>query len=142
MKKQFLAIIVSSLAIGTLSAQNQADIVFNAYSQSIDTVVKSTHPIKSISYVFKNTGDTVLTIDHFTVSCPCITARYSKKSFQPGETGEVIVTYDGSHKIPGPFHQEVIVASNAKKRYIRLFLSGTLVQDPPDHARNTVKAKN
>src|SRR6266478_990433 len=46
-----------------------------------------------VHFAFKNTGATPVTIRSLTSSCGCTTARLDKKTYAPGETGEVLATY-------------------------------------------------
>jgi hypothetical protein len=67
-----------------------------------------------VNYTFKvkNLGNEILEIKRVATSCPCATAKINKESFQPGEEGELLVTYDtaamgrGSH---GKGKQERII---------------------------------
>jgi hypothetical protein len=107
-------------------AQKHAEIEFDAYRFNLGTLVKS-DAVRTHVFKFKNTGDAKLVIDHLNVGCPCTEAKYSKKTFLPGESGEIVITYDGTHQTLGSFEIETIVASNASSKYVRLTLAGKLV---------------
>jgi hypothetical protein len=107
-------------------AQKQPVIDFDSYRFNLGTLVKK-DAVRTHVFKFKNTGDAKLVIDHLNVGCPCTVAKYSKKTFLPGESGEIVVTYDGTHQSPGSFEIETIVASNASYKYVRLTLAGKLV---------------
>lgn len=47
-------------------------------------------------FKFKNTGDAPLVIVSATSSCGCTIPTYSDKPVAPGETGELLVKYNGS----------------------------------------------
>ena len=50
-------------------------------------------------FVFKNVGDTSVTIRDTKTSCGCTTARLEKKTFAPGESGEITAKFTfGSRK--------------------------------------------
>lgn len=44
-------------------------------------------------YAFKNSGTAPVTIKAVRTSCGCTTASLDKKTYQPGEGGEIVVTY-------------------------------------------------
>jgi hypothetical protein len=45
-------------------------------------------------FAFKNTGSTPITIKELHTSCGCTTARLDKKIYAPGESGEIVATYN------------------------------------------------
>ena len=51
---------------------------------------------KKATYVFRfmNVGDVPLTISEIKPDCGCTTAELAKKTYQPTETGEIVVTFD------------------------------------------------
>ena len=141
--RKFLALlffIFSSIIL--CPAQQTAQISFESYRYSLGTFARNdankTYAFKfkntgeTYAFKFKNTGDAKLVIDHLSVGCPCTTAKYSKKTFLPGESGEILATFDGSHQSLGAFEIEIIVASNATSKYVRLFLAGNLVATQED----------
>lgn len=65
----------------------------------------------SIVFEFKNTGNAPLVISNVTKSCGCITPDWTSGPVNPGETGEIKLTYD-THRI-GAIDKYVTVASNA-----------------------------
>lgn len=112
-------------------AQQAAQISFESSRFNFGTFAKS-DASKTYAFKFNNTGDAELVIDHLSVGCPCTTAKYSKKTFLPGESGEIVATFDGSHQSIGAFEIEIIVASNAASKYVRLILAGNLVATQDD----------
>lgn len=122
-------------------AQKTASIDFEAYRFNLGIFAK-TDGIKTCTFKFINTGDAKLVIDHLSVGCPCTTAKYSKKTFLPGESGEIVATYDGTHQSVGAFEIEIIVASNAASKYIRLILAGNLVATQEDVLASQQLKKN
>ena len=47
----------------------------------------------------------------------------------PGESGEIVVTYNGIGKIPGHFRKTITIRSIAKKEIIRLYVEGDMIGD-------------
>lgn len=46
------------------------------------------------AFPFKNTGDSIVTIREVRSSCGCTVARLDKKAYQPGESGEILGSFD------------------------------------------------
>lgn len=64
-------------------------------------------------YSFKNVGTTPITIKTLRTSCGCTTARLEKKTYAPGETGEVLVHFTlGDRK--GLYRKSVAVTTDDK----------------------------
>jgi hypothetical protein len=69
-----------------------------------DAQIKWDHPVQEFHrvpedkeiyahYTFQNTGTAPVTIKSLRSSCGCTTARLDKKTYAPGETGEVVVHF-------------------------------------------------
>ena len=82
-------------------------------------------PVKAIFKV-KNTSLVPLTITNVKPSCGCTVADYPKDPILPGETGEIVATYNA--KGIGPFTKTVTVYSNSSEPTIVLHLKGTQVK--------------
>ncbi len=57
-------------------------------------------------FTFTNTSDKVVQITSHHVQCGCTTPVYSKEPIQPGETGEISVGFNSTHK-SGTQHKTV-----------------------------------
>lgn len=68
---------------------------------------------KNVDYQFKfkNTGKGTLTITNTQGSCGCTVPQLDKKSYEPGESGEIKVVFHPQGK-SGPQHTTVTVTSN------------------------------
>jgi hypothetical protein len=76
--------------------------------------VKSTDVVTH-SFQIKNAGSDVLKISTITTSCGCTTAKAGKMSLQPGETTDLLVTYNPGHHssvTPGPVRRLIYIDSN------------------------------
>ena len=65
-------------------------------------------------FKFKNEGTGKLVLTDITTSCGCTSATPEKKSYAPGENGEIEVRFD-STRFSGPVTKEVTVSSNDPK---------------------------
>lgn len=68
-------------------------------------------------FVFKNTGGEPITIRRVTTSCGCTSAKLPKKTYAPGESGEIDVKFNfGSRR--GPQRKTVKVQSEDKQEWL------------------------
>jgi len=63
------------------------------------------------AFTFSNSGDEPLIIEKVRSSCGCTAAIVSKKTLQPGESGEISATFD-SHRFRGPVSKKIYLYSN------------------------------
>lgn len=72
-----------------------------------------------------NTGSKPLVVQDVVVSCSCTKVNYSKAPIMPGQTGEIVVSYDPDKK--GGFHKTVTLYCNAEQSPLRISISGRVV---------------
>jgi len=123
MKKILLTTIM--LVIGMVAFAQSADIKFDKMSHNFGTFSED-NPKVTCTFKFTNTGDKLLVIHQAIASCGCTVPQYSKEPIKPGESGEIVVTYDGTGKFPGHFKKSITLRTNAKKEIIRLFVEGDM----------------
>lgn len=90
------------------------------------------HPVQTAEVKFRNVGDAKLVINSVSTSCGCTVADYPKDFISPGGEGKIVITYDGSHKFPGPFQRLVRVFSNCKQEVSKIFVVGEMTAMPAD----------
>ncbi len=78
------------------------------------------------SFLFKTTGDEPLVIISATASCGCTRPEFPKNPIQPGEKGEIKVTFVPAGR-PGEFSKDVKVRTNAKGKRPTLKIKGVVV---------------
>lgn len=81
-------------------------------------------PVQKAIFKFTNVGDSKLVINYVHTSCGCTVAEYTKDFISPGGTGQIVVTYNGSGKMPGEFKRYVQVFTNCKDELSRIFIKG------------------
>ena len=123
MKKILLTTIM--LVIGMVAFAQSADIKFDKMSHNFGTFSED-NPKVTCTFKFTNTGDKLLVIHQAIASCGCTVPQYSKEPIKPGESGEIVVTYDGTGKFPGHFKKSITLRTKAKKEIIRLFVEGDM----------------
>ena len=72
-----------------------------------------------------NTGSKPLVVQDVVVSCGCTKVKYPTTPIMPGQTGEVVVSYDADKK--GGFHKTVTLYCNAEQSPLRISISGRVV---------------
>ena len=123
MKKILLTTIM--LVIGMVAFAQSADIKFDKTSHNFGTFSEDS-PKVTCTFKFTNTGDKLLVIHQAIASCGCTVPQYSKEPIKPGESGEIVVTYDGTGKFQGHFKKSITLRTNAKKEIIRLYVEGDM----------------
>jgi hypothetical protein len=81
-----------------------------------------------VSHVFEilNNGEAPLVISRVIASCGCTTPQWTKEPIQPGQTGDIKVTYDPNGR-PGKFTKTINVYSNGKTGSYVLTIKGEVV---------------
>ena len=102
MKKIILMTMMLLCGLTTTMAQKQADIKFDKLMHDFGKFSES-DPVVTCVFSFTNTGDAPLVINQAMPSCGCTVPEFTKQPIQPGEKGEIKVTYNGQGKFPGHF---------------------------------------
>lgn len=68
------------------------------------------------SFNFSNTGDRPLQISRVVSTSSHLKVIYPERSIEPGNTAEILVTYDTD--VPGPIRRTITIYSNAKNQPI------------------------
>ena len=91
MKRTILTTILSIIALVVFAA-GEADIKFEKTTHDFGTFPESQKV--TCTFKFTNTGDNLLVIHQAIASCGCTVPQYSKEPIKPGESGEIVVTYN------------------------------------------------
>lgn len=126
MKKLILATILSVFGLFAFAAgSGEAEIKFEKTSHNFGTFPESS-PKVTCTFKFTNTGDKLLVIHQAMASCGCTVPQFPKEPIKPGESGEIIVTYNGAGKFPGHFRKSITIRTNAKQEIVRLYVEGDM----------------
>lgn len=106
--------------------ESKAEIVFDTLSHDFGNVLPDT--TVSFGFVFHNIGATPLHLESVVPGCHCTKAEWPKGGIEPGEAGVITVIYD-THGLTGHFAKSIKVYSNAKSSFLRLSVSGDVVDD-------------
>lgn len=127
MKKIILMTMMLLCGLTSTMAQKQADIKFDKLIHDFGKFSES-DPVVTCVFSFTNTGDAPLVINQAMPSCGCTVPEFTKQPIQPGEKGEIKVTYNGQGKFPGHFKKSITVRTNAKVEMTRLYIEGEMLE--------------
>jgi hypothetical protein len=127
MKKIILMTMMLLCGLTATMAQKQADIKFDKLMHDFGKFSES-DPVVTCVFSFTNTGDAPLVINQAMPSCGCTVPEFTKQPIQPGEKGEIKVTYNGQGKFPGHFKKSITVRTNAKVEMTRLYIEGEMLE--------------
>lgn len=124
--KKFLTVAVM-LACSIMMASAQAEIKFDKLTHDFGTFSEAS-PVVTCTFTFTNTGDKPLIINQAVASCGCTVPEYTKDPVQPGQTGTIKVTYNGTGKFPGHFKKSITVRTNGAVEMTRLYIEGDMTE--------------
>jgi hypothetical protein len=141
MKKILLMAMMMIGCMTTAIAQKPAEIKFDKLTHNFGTVevlCNAEGTIKSLkdgspavlvcSFSFTNAGEQPLVVSQALASCGCTVAEYTKTPIQPGEKGEVKVTYNGEAKFAGHVKKSITIRANGAVEMTRLYIEGDMVE--------------
>ena len=125
MKKNLMITILMIAFVSMGFAQKQAEIKFDKTTQDLGTF-SETNAVQQAVITFTNVGDAPLVINQAIASCGCTVPSYTKAPIQPGQKGQIKVTYNGEGKFPGHFKKSITVRTNAKTEITRRYIEGVM----------------
>ena len=127
MKKYLLITMLLFCGINVALAQKPAEIKFDKLTHDFGTFSEKS-PVVSCTFTFTNVGESPLIINQAVASCGCTVPEYTKTPIQPGEKGEIKVTYNGTGKFPGHFKKSITVRTNGAVEMTRLYIEGEMTE--------------
>lgn len=86
---------------------------------------------------FRNTGNAPLQILSIFSDCGCTTTSYTADPVEPGEEGEIRISFNPKGRRPGPFRKTLRIRSNAGNTRVTLSVKGRV-----DDAKMGMNDKN
>ena len=127
MKKILLFTMLLFCGMNVALAQKPAEIKFDKLTHDFGTFSEK-EPVVSCTFSFTNVGEVPLVINQAVASCGCTVPEYTKTPIQPGEKGEIKVTYNGAGKFPGHFKKSITVRTNGAVEMTRLSIEGDMTE--------------
>lgn len=128
MKKILLMTVMLLSSITLTFAQKAAEIKFDKVTHNFGKFSEKS-PVVSCTFTFTNVGEQPLVVNQAVVSCGCTVPEYTKTPIQPGEKGEIKVTYNGTGKFPGHFKKSITVRTNGAVEMTRLYIEGDMEEN-------------
>lgn len=126
MKKYLFTAFLMLCSLVSLAQQaNEAEIKFDKTSHDFGIFTESNSKV-TCTFTFTNTGNKLLVIHQAIASCGCTVPEYPKEPIKPGESGKIVVTYNGEGRFPGHFRKSITIRSNAKQEIVRLYIEGDM----------------
>lgn len=116
-----LTAVLAQSADGT----KQAEIKFDKTTHDFGTFSESS-PKVSCVFTYTNVGNAPLIINQAVASCGCTVPEYTKTPVQPGDKGEIKVTYNGTGRFPGHFKKSITIRTNGVVEMTRLYIEGDM----------------
>jgi hypothetical protein len=127
MKKILVLTMLLFCGMSVALAQKPAEIKFDKLTHDFGTFSEK-EPVVSCTFSFTNVGESPLIINQAVASCGCTVPEYTKTPIQPGEKGEIKVTYNGTGKFPGHFKKSITVRTNGAVEMTRLYIEGEMTE--------------
>lgn len=126
MKKYLFTAFLMLFSLVSFAQQaNEAEIKFDKTSHDFGIFTESNSKV-TCTFTFTNTGNKLLVIHQAIASCGCTVPEYPKEPIKPGESGKIVVTYNGEGRFPGHFRKSITIRSNAKQEIVRLYIEGDM----------------
>ena len=127
MKKILVLTMLFFCGMNVALAQKPAEIKFDKLTHDFGTFSEK-DPVVSCTFAFTNVGESPLIVNQAVASCGCTVPEYTKTPIQPGEKGEIKVTYNGTGKFPGHFKKSITVRTNGAVEMTRLYIEGEMTE--------------
>jgi len=125
MKKILLMAIMLLGSMTMMLAQKPAEIKFDKVTHNFGNF-SDKEPVVSCVFSFTNVGEKPLVVNQAVASCGCTVPEYTKTPIQPGEKGEIKVTYNGTGKFAGHFKKSITIRTNGAVEMTRLYIEGNM----------------
>ena len=128
MKKIAFIAFMIVCGLTTALAQKPAEIKFDKLTHNFGTFSEKS-PIVTYTFTYTNVGEQPLVINQAVASCGCTVPEYIKTPIQPGEKGEIKVTYNGAGKFPGHFNKSIKIRTSGVVEMTRLYIEGEMTEE-------------
>ena len=128
MKKTIMTLLLLVGGMTLAMAQKPAQIKFDETSHNFGTFSKSEGKV-SYTFTYTNVGEQPLVINRVMATCGCTVYDYTKEPTQPGEKGEVKITYNTNRGNAGHFKKNITVQTNGAVEISRLYIEGDMTDD-------------
>lgn len=129
--KRTLFLLLWLLLSGCAGALRAQQLIFADSVQNVGEIAENDAP-RTYRFACENRSDKPVVILRVDTSCGCVKAAFTRKPIAPGETGEVVVTFDPRGHEGALYKQMPVYTSDSPRRpTVRLALSGTVRPPKP-----------
>ncbi len=125
--KKILATLSMALVAVAMLAQ-QPVLTFEKTEHDFGKINEADGRVTTV-FKFKNEGMEPLVLSNVRASCGCTTPKWTREPIEPGQTGEITVTYNPNGR-PGRFQKTITITSNATEATKRLYIKGEVIPKP------------
>ena len=125
--KKILATLSMALVAVAMMAQ-QPVLTFEKTEHDFGKINEADGRVTTV-FKFKNEGMEPLVLSNVRASCGCTTPKWTREPIEPGQAGEITVTYNPNGR-PGRFQKTITVTSNATEGTKRLYIKGEVIPKP------------
>lgn len=119
----------ATLLLITVAAMGQNPVMtFTKTSHDFGKINEADGRVSTV-FEFKNEGMTPLVLSNVRASCGCTTPKWTREPVEPGQTGQITVTYNPNGR-PGKFNKTITITSNATEPTIRIYIKGEVIPKP------------
>lgn len=122
MKKIFL---LSALLLSITLMGQEPVITFEKTTHDFGKINESDGRVTTV-FEFTNEGMVPLVLTNVRASCGCTTPKWTHEPIEPGQKGNITVTYNPSGR-PGRFQKTVTITSNATEPTLRIYIKGEVI---------------
>ena len=124
--KKLVLMVAAMMSIAAMA--QEAVMTFNKTTHDFGKINEADGRVTTV-FEFKNEGMIPLVLTNVRASCGCTTPKWTREPIEPGQTGEITVTYNPNGR-PGRFQKTVTVTSNATEATTRLYIKGEVIPKP------------
>lgn len=132
MKKIFSTLAVALFSLAAMA--QQPVITFEKTEHDFGKINEADGRVTTI-FEFKNEGMEPLVLSNVRASCGCTTPKWTKEPIEPGQTGQITVTYNPNGR-PGRFQKTITITSNATEATKKLYIKGEVIPKPAKPVNN------
>lgn len=126
MKKIFATLSMALVAVAMMA--QQPVITFEKTEHDFGKINEADGRVTTV-FKFKNEGMEPLVLSNVRASCGCTTPKWTREPIEPGQNGEITVTYNPNGR-PGRFQKTITITSNATESTKRLYIKGEVIPKP------------
>lgn len=125
--KKIVSIFTLALCAMSMMAQ-QPVITFTKTEHDFGKINEADGRVSTV-FEFKNEGMEPLVLTNVRASCGCTTPKWTREPIEPGQTGQITVTYNPNGR-PGRFQKTVTITSNATEPTTKVYIKGEVIPKP------------